>query len=80
MQRFRSVVALKRDLFTLEERYNACSDHLARGETVDFDKKFLGYNYRADITSYMFFNPGLNPTSSESFSQRIDISWAFFSS
>lgn len=47
-------MALKRDLFTLEERYNACSDHLARGETVDFDKKFLGYNNRAAITSYMF--------------------------
>ena len=36
----RSVLALQTDLITLEEKFNKCSEHLAKGETVDFDKEW----------------------------------------
>ena len=48
----RSVIALKKDLVTLEEHYNICSHHLAHGETVDFSKEPLGKNL---WEVYMFF-------------------------
>jgi hypothetical protein len=44
LAQLRSVVALKKDLVTLEEHYNTCSHHLAHGETVDFSKEPLGKN------------------------------------
>jgi hypothetical protein len=33
------VTALEGDLVTLEEKFNACSEHLAEGERVDFNKE-----------------------------------------
>ena len=46
----RSVMALKKDLVTLEEHYNTCSHHLAHGETVDFNKEPLGKNLLGSIS------------------------------
>lgn len=40
--RLRSVRALESDLVTLEEKFNKCSEHLAHGETVDFNKACHG--------------------------------------
>ena len=38
----RSVKALEADLVTLEKRYNLCSEHLAMGETEDFNQAWFG--------------------------------------
>lgn len=37
IQQPRSCSAMERDVATLEVQYNLCSDHLAKGETCDFD-------------------------------------------
>ena len=39
-QPHRSIAALEGDLNTLEKKYNMCSEHLAKGETVDFNKEW----------------------------------------
>ena len=47
------MVALQRDLHTLEQKYNECSEHLAHGETQDFNQVWLS---RKNMMKHVFAN------------------------